>query len=160
SGLRCQRVSFAVHQGICMQGERGLLFTSYRAVLFDDRMQPRAALKLEGRPSRTRVSADGRVGAMTVFVAGHAYTRSFSTKTILVGMASGDVLADLEQFTTWRDGRRFGAADFNFWGVTFARDSNVFYATLRTVGDVALPSGQTTRRAQTFLVRGDLGLRK
>src|SRR5262249_33675337 len=31
---------------------------------------------------------------------------------------------------------------------------------LRTVGDVALPSGQTTRRAQTFLVRGDLGLRK
>src|SRR5262249_19851625 len=88
------------------------------------------------------------------------YTRSFSTKTILVDMASGDVLADLEQFTTWRDGRRFGAADFNFWGVTFARDSNVFYATLRTVGDVALPSGQTTRRAQTFLVRGDLGLRK
>ena len=24
----------------------------------------------------------------------------------------------------------FKAADFNFWGVTFARDSNVFYATL------------------------------
>src|SRR5205823_7549531 len=74
--------------------------------------------------------------------------------------ASGDVLGDLEQFTTWRDGTRFSAADFNFWGVTFARDSNVFYASLRTVGDFKTSSGQVTRRAQTYLVRGDLGLRK
>jgi hypothetical protein len=85
-----------------------------------------------------------------VFVTGQAHgyaDSSFSTKTILLDMASGEVLGDLEQFTTWRDGRRFKAADFNFWGVTFAHDSNTFYATLQTAG-------------QTYLVRGDLGLRK
>jgi hypothetical protein len=62
-------------------------------------------------------------------------------------MGSGDVLGELEQFSTWRDGVRFRAADFNFWGVTFNRDSNIFYATLSTGG-------------ASYLVRGDLGLRK
>ena len=66
-------------------------------------------------------------------------------------METGDALGDLEQFGTWRNGARFKAADFNFWGVTFAADSNVFYATLRTAS-----TGQPT----TFLVRGDLALRK
>ena len=72
---------------------------------------------------------------------------SFSTKTTIVDMATGDEIGDLESFATWRDGKRISAKDFNFWGVTFARDSNVFYATLKTAG-------------KTYLVRGDLGLRK
>jgi hypothetical protein len=59
-------------------------------------------------------------------------------------MASGEVLTDLEHFTTWKDGARFHAADFNFWGVTFSRDSNMFYASLGTKGT-------------TYLVRGDPG---
>src|SRR6185503_3685589 len=86
----------------------------------------------------------------TVFVTGqsHGYAgSSFSTKTSLVDMMSGDQLGDLEQFATWRNGTRFQAADFNFWGVTFARDSNTFYASLKTAG-------------KTYLVRGDLRLRK
>jgi hypothetical protein len=148
-GLRCERVSFAVGQGICLQADRGV-FTTYKAVLFNEQLQSRLSFKLEGSPSRTRISSDGRVGAITIFLTGlaHGYSSSsFSTKTMLVDMASGDVLGDLEQFATWRDGKRFSAADFNFWGVTFARDSNSFYASLRTGG-------------QTYLVRGDLGLRK
>jgi hypothetical protein len=148
-GLRCERASFAAGQGICLQADRGV-FTTYRAVLFNERLQSRLSFKLEGSPSRTRISADGRVGAITVFVTGQAHgysSSSFSTKTMLVDMASGDVLGDLEQFSTWRDGKRFSAADFNFWGVTFARDSNTFYASL-----------QTARK--TYLVQGDLGLRK
>ena len=86
-----------------------------------------------------------------MFVMGHSYSASsFSTETILVDMASGDVLGDLEQFTTWRDGKRFSSPDFNFWGVTFARESNVFFASLRTIADVRSPAGQTTRQAQRF----------
>jgi hypothetical protein len=157
-GLRCERASFAGKQGICLEAE-GRLFMTYRATLFNEQLQPRMSFKLEGRPSRTRVSPDGRVGAITMFVTGHGYLSAFSTKTILLDMASGDVLGDLEQFTTWRDGSRFAAPDFNFWGVTFARDSNVFYASLRTIVDVQLPEGKV-RRAQTYLVRGELGLRK
>jgi hypothetical protein len=148
SGLTCERVSYAAGEGICLQADRGVL-TTYRAVLFDRMFAPGRRITLEGSPSRTRISADGRVGAVTVFIGqAHGYSNSsFSTKTTLIDMASGEVLTDLEQFTTWRNGARFSAPDFNFWGVTFAKDSNVFYASLRTNGS-------------TFLVRGDLGLRK
>jgi hypothetical protein len=147
--LGCERISFAATNGICLQAERGV-FTTYKAVLFDRDLKARTSFKLDGSPSRTRISADGRVGAITVFVTGqsHGYAGSgFSTKTSLIDMASGDELGDLEQFSTWQNGTRFQAADFNFWGVTFARDSNIFYASLKTAG-------------KTYLVRGDLGLRK
>jgi len=147
AGLRCERVSFAAGRGICLQADRGV-FTSYKAVLIDRALTAIGSMKLDGSPSRSRVAPDGRVGAFTVFVSGHAYAASgFSTRTTLVDMASGDALGDLEQFTTWRNGVRFKAADFNFWGVTFTRDSNVFYASLGTGG-------------KTYLLKGDLALRK
>jgi hypothetical protein len=145
----CDRVSFAAGQGICLQTERGM-FTTYKAVLFDAAMQPRREIKLDGSPSRTRISTDGRLGAVTVFVTGQAHgysSAAFSTKTSLIDMATGEELTDLEQFTTWKDGVKVHAPDFNFWGVTFAKDSNMFYATLKTDG-------------KTYLVQGDLGLRK
>ncbi len=152
AGLTCDRVSYAAGRGICLQTQRGL-FMTYQAVFFTRTLDATRSIKLDGRPSRTRVSSDGRVGAITVFVTGqHGYSSPFSTKTTILDMATGDELGDLEQFTTWRDGARFKSADFNFWGVTFARDSNLFYATLRTAG--------TTSHATTYLVRGDLGLRK
>jgi hypothetical protein len=150
----CERVSYAAGHGICLQADRGM-FTTYRAQFFDSALRATHTVKLAGSPSRTRLSSDGRVGAITVFVTGQAHGyggSSFSTKTTILDMASGDELGDLEQFTTWKDGARFKKPDFNFWGVTFARDSNVFYATLRTAGP--------TSSGVTYLVRGDLGLRK
>ena len=150
----CERVGYAAGRGICLAADRGV-FTSYKAIFFDRDLKALHSSKLAGSPSRTRVSPDGRVGAITVFVTGqtHGYMGAkFSTKTTILDMAGGDELGDLEQFTTWRDGARFKGADFNFWGVTFARDSNVFYATLQTA------NGSST--VKTYLVRGDLGLRK
>jgi len=147
TGIPCERVSFGGQRGLCLQATRRLL-TTYRAVLFDRDFNTVGTWDLSGGPSRTRVAPDGRVGAITVFVVGHGYGSStFSTRTTLVDMASGDQLGDLEQFTTWRDGARIKAQDFNFWGVTFGRDSNIFYATLGTQG-------------KTYLVKGDLALRK
>ncbi len=145
--LECERVAFAAGHGICLRADRGV-FTTYKALLLDQDLQIRGMIPLDGTPSRARISPDGRVGAVTVFVAGDGYTNvALSTRTILIDMAAGEVLGDLEQFTTWRDGARFKAIDFNFWGVTFTRDSNVFYASLQTGGKV-------------YLVKGDLGLRK
>jgi hypothetical protein len=147
AGPACERVSFAVGRGICLQADRGM-FTTYKAQFFDRNFKPTGSMKLDGSPSRTRISRDGRVGALTVFLTGHAYAATgFSTRTVLLDMASGDVLGELEQFATWRNGTRFKAADFNFWGVTFTRDSNIFYASLGTAGT-------------SYLVKGDLGLRK
>ena len=67
--------------------------------------------------------------------------------TTLIDTASGAVLADLEQFAVTRDGKPFKAVDFNFWGVTFAADSNTFYATLGT-------------GSEQLLIRGDAGARR
>jgi Tol biopolymer transport system component len=101
-------------------------------------------------PSRTRVSPDGHWAAATVFEHGHSYAEDgFSTRTSIVDTATGHVHSDLEQFTVERDGQRFNKADFNFWGVTFAPDSDTFYATLSSGGVNYLVVGRlTTRRAR------------
>jgi hypothetical protein len=155
TGLQCERVAFAAGHGICLQADRGIL-TSYSAVVFDAAFQPRHTLKLDGSPSRTRISPDGRLGAITVFVTGqeHGYSSSsFSTKTTIVDLASGAVLGDLEQFTTTRAGQPFHAADFNFWGVTFAADSNSFFASLQTARRIHLVRGDI--RARSLMVMHD-----
>lgn len=146
TALSCERLSFARDKGLCLRVERGV-FNRYVAVLVDGRLNGGASIKLQGLPSRTRASADGRVAAVTVFVVGDSYAADFSTRTTLVDLASGDEIGELEQFATWRNGARFRAVDFNFWGVTFAADGNTFYASLRTAGT-------------TYLVRGELALRK
>jgi hypothetical protein len=146
TALSCERLSFARDKGLCLRVERGV-FNRYVAVLVDSRLNGGASIKLQGLPSRTRASADGRVAAVTVFVVGDSYAADFSTRTTLVDLASVDEIGELEQFATWRNGARFRAVDFNFWGVTFAADGNTFYASLRTAGT-------------TYLVRGELALRK
>jgi hypothetical protein len=143
----CERVSFAGGRGLCLHTDRGV-FNTHTALVLGRDLKPGPSIKLEGLPSRTRISADGRIGATTVFVLGDDYASdSFSTRTTIVDVSSGDEIGQLEGFSTWRDGARFRAADFNFWGVTFAGDGTTFYASLRTAG-------------RTYLVRGELALRK
>ena len=105
-------------------------------------------VELPGIVSRARVSPDGRWGAATGFVTGHSYRdKGFSTSTYLLDMTDGSVVTDLETFTVTRDGRTIDSVDFNFWGVTFARDGDRFYATLGTAG-------------KTYLVEGSVGTRR
>ena len=148
TGLVCERVYFAAGRGLCLVPEQSPLYTRYRAKIFGPDFVPRGQVDLAGIPSRARVSADGRYGATTVFVNGHSYREAgqFSTHTTLIDMKRAKVLADVEKFTVLRSGKRFRRVDFNFWGVTFARNSNRFYATLGTGG-------------KTFLVEGDVGAR-
>lgn len=146
--LRCDRVHFAAGQGLCLEAKRGVV-TTFRAHLFDEEFRIRRTLPLDGVPSRARLSPDGRRAAMTVFVSGHSYeSADFSTRTTVVDAASGEILvADLEAFVVLRDGSPFKSADFNFWGVTFARDSDRFFATLGTGG-------------RFYLIEGDLAARQ
>ena len=82
-----------------------------------------------------------------MFVTGHSYAIvGFSTQTLLIDLADGDVIADLEvDFTTRKDGDVFQAVDFNFWGVTFI-DEQHFYATLGTGGNTYLVEGDVEAR--------------
>jgi sucrose-6-phosphate hydrolase SacC (GH32 family) len=118
-------------------------------------MQIQHTIPLEGFPSRTRVSADGRYAAMTQFVSGHSYAdSSFSTQTNLIDLADNTVIANLEDFEVWRDDKRFNLPDFNFWGVAFAQDSNMFYATLSTDGKMYLVAGDIAERSFTVVHEG------
>ena len=125
----------------------------YSARLFDaTTFTPHAQFGLNGVPSRSRVSIDGKLAAFTVFVTGHGYTAlDFSTQTLILDTAKGEPIADLESFTVLRDGKPFKESDFNFWGVTFTRDARDFYATLSTGGKHFLIRGNIADRTATIL---------
>lgn len=113
-------------------------------MLFDASFEKLHELSLAGAPSRARISPDGELAATTVFVTGHSYAQAgFSTRTAIVDVRTGRELGELEQFTVRRDEKVIRSVDFNFWGVTFARNHDRFYATLGT-------------RGKTYLVEGNL----
>jgi hypothetical protein len=129
---------------------------AFTAELFDANFQKTRTLSLNGFPSRTRVSSDGRYAAITVFVSGHSYaTAGFSTETQIIDAATGDpVVANLEQMEVWWKGVRRQSPDANFWGVTFAKNSDRFYATLGTGGSVYLVEGSIRENRITILRDG------
>jgi hypothetical protein len=154
--LSCERVYYAAGHGICMGvAPSGV---DYTATIFNERLEGEHTIPLQGLPSRARVSADGRYGAMTVFVTGDSYLESstaFSTRTYVVDMATGKVPAQLEQFKVTKDGEPFEAVNFNFWGMTFDPiDSNRFYATLGTGDHHYLVEGDIAGREMKVLRDG------
>jgi hypothetical protein len=154
--LACERVYYAAGHGICMGvAPSGV---DYRAEVFDSRLHPVEEVALTGFPSRARVSADGRYGAMTVFVSGDSYLQApsaFSTRTVILDFDSGERVGQLEQFDVTKDGKPFDAVDFNFWGVTFVPgDSNRYYATLGTGDSHYLVEGDIAARTMRVLRDG------
>jgi hypothetical protein len=147
-GLRCDRVTFGTNAGLCVARGGGFA-AGYRAQILGPDLRVRAAVGVEGVPSRARVSRDGRYGTVTMFVTGHSYALagSFSTQTTLIDLARGATIADLEDFTVTRDGRQVTAIDVNYWGVTFdPSDSDRFWATLATGGHTYLIEGSISAR--------------
>lgn len=147
----CETIYFAGGKGSCLTADRGV-FTSYTASIFDAAFRKLHVIPLNGIPSRTRVSPNGRLAAVTVFVTGHGYDSvDFTTQTSLIETASGAVVADLEKFQVTKDGQPFEAKDFNYWGVTFAPDSDRFYATLSTNRKHYLIQGSVKARSARVL---------
>jgi hypothetical protein len=146
-GLSCERVYFAVGEGLCLTV--GGASSAGSAVLFDQNFNVRSTIKASGLPSRARISADGRYGAMTFFVSGDSYATAgqFSTRTSIIDMQSGTVLANLEDFTVRKDGQVLNSPNRNFWGITFEQNSDHFYATMGS-GD------------KTYLIEGDIAARE
>jgi hypothetical protein len=150
--LSCERVFYAAGAGICLVADEKKLPVRYSAFTFDAAFTQRYAYALTGPPIRARVSPDGRRAAFTVFETGHSYAdESFSTRTTIVDIPGGQSLGDLEQFAVRKDGKPFKAVDFNFWGLTFARNGDDFFATLRTGGQRYLVRGSIDAREMTVL---------
>jgi len=152
TGLSCQRVYLGGPRGLCLTSEFRDGNTVWWAVIFDGDFREQARLEVRGEPSRVRVSPDGHYAAATLFESGHAYSeRGFSTRTDIFDLSTRQPLGDLEQYAARRDGKPFAAADFNFWGVTFASDSDLFYATLDTGGVSYLVKGRVSQRSLDLL---------
>ena len=154
--LACGRIYYAAGNGLCLNQDTSstdpLAPPLVSVTLFGSDFQPRHQLTAEGILSRARISPDGKYAAYTVFVTGHSYEDiDMSTATVLLDTASGASLGNLEDFETWKDGQLYEAPEFNFWGVTFARDSNTFYATLRNGNTIYLVQGDLAARRLTVL---------
>ncbi len=151
TSLSCDRVDIAGDVGICLGAERGVV-TTYKAYLFGSDLRPTHSFRVAGEPSRARLSRNGHLAAVTVFVSGHSYTGpAFSTATTLYDVRKQRELGNLEQFAIFRDGQRINPVDQNFWGVTFASDDDTFYATFATSGTTYLVRGSIrTRQVHTL----------
>ncbi|MGC0414920.1 hypothetical protein [Embleya sp. AB8] len=144
----CDRVYAAGGTAVCLAVEGGLTKTNVALVL-DANLRRLRRVELAGTPNRARVSASGRMASWTVFVYGDSYaSTTFSTRTSILDTRTGELVADLEDFTTTRDGKELRSPDRNFWGVTFTADDDTFYATL-----------STNSSGRTYLVRGELRAR-
>jgi hypothetical protein len=147
--LRCARVHLsAAGVGLCLARRRGFA-AGYEARLLGPDLRVRHTVPVDGIPSRARVSPDGRYGAVTLFVTGDSYAEpgSFSTRTTIIDLVRGRRVAELEDFAVVHGERRVTAIDVNFWGVTFARESDRFFATLATGGRTYLLEASVRRRA-------------
>lgn len=142
SALSCLRVYAAGGTGTCLRQDGAL--ATFQIAILDSKLNVEKQIPLVGVPNRTRVSADGRLVAWTVFVAGDSYNNGrFSTRAGLIDLASEDMVDSLEFLSVTLDGHPYTADDLNFWGVTFAADDNTFYATMSTAG-------------HRYLVKGDI----
>jgi hypothetical protein len=152
--LRCERVYFAAGRGLCLTAPEG--DDGGRVMIFDSSMRVLGEMPSVGLPSRARVSPDGRYGAATVFVNGHGYEAAggFTTATTIVDMRKESVVANLESFRVNGNGRPLEASDLDYWGVTFAGDSDRFFATLRSGEHHYLVEGSVGRRAVKVLRDG------
>jgi hypothetical protein len=153
--LSCERLHYAAGGGVCLVADERLPIVRYLAYTFDASFQRGPEIELTGPPIRARVAADGRRAAVTVFERGHSYAdAAFSTRTTVIEIATGRVIADLEDFAVDKDGAPFTSIDFNFWGLTFAHDGDTFYATLKTQGERYLIKGSVDARRATVVRPG------
>lgn len=152
SSLTCLRFHASAGTGVCLSSSPGALAQDNRALIVDSELRTVRTFPLAGTPSRARVSPSGRFAAWTVFVAGESYGSAFfSTRTSIVDTRTGALDADLEKYTIELDGRPYSASDANFWGVTFSKDDDTFYATLGTNNQTYLVKGSIAGRSVTTL---------
>jgi dipeptidyl aminopeptidase/acylaminoacyl peptidase len=152
ASLKCDRVYYAGGRGLCLTALGFWPKITYAAKIFDANFTVLKQIPLSGIPSRARISADGRYGATTVFVNGDSYAAgNFSTRTNIIDMRSGQIVANLEKFSVMRNGERFSNTNFNFWGVTFARDDDHFYATLGSGPNTYLVAGSIGKRSMRVI---------
>ncbi|HLI55935.1 MAG TPA: hypothetical protein VKY26_02765 [Actinomycetota bacterium] len=156
SPLTCARVAYASGRGLCLTKPATGVVSTTKAIVFGPHFNTLFTVPLTGFPSRAQVSPNGEYGAVTNFVAGDSYATmgQFSTRTDIIDLRTGTLLFDLAKLQVTRNGSPFTEVDFNFWGVTFAKDNQHFYATLGTGGQTYLIEGDVATEQATVMLSG------
>ncbi|MFE6161610.1 TolB family protein [Streptomyces sp. NPDC056486] len=150
-GPSCERFYAAGDTALCLQRRSGIPPKSY-AIVLDRQLREKRRIALTGIPNRARVSASGRMLSWTMFATGDSYAgSSFSTRTSILDTRTGYLIKNMEEIPLTLDGRRYHSPDVNYWGVTFAKDDNRFYATVSTKGRTYLVQGDMTKWAARTL---------
>jgi hypothetical protein len=153
--LTCDRVAMAGDVGVC-SATKVSTFATYSASIFDPTFATRSEVPLPGPPNRVRVSPDGHWATITSFVHGDSYAdANFSTRAAIVDTTTGRSTGNLEQFRVTQNGHVVGAINRNYWGVTFAADSDHFYATQAVGADIRMIAGRRSAR-EAHTVKDDV----
>ncbi|MER7513796.1 hypothetical protein ABTX82_36585 [Streptomyces lavendulae] len=140
-GPACERFYATGERALCLRKLPGIPACT-QALVLDRRLREIKRVTVPGIPNRARVSASGNVLSWTAFATGDSYaTTAFSTRTSILDLRTGYLISSMEEIPLTIDGTRYHAGDVNYWGVTFARDDNRFYATVSTKGRTHLVEG-------------------
>ncbi|MFP3987367.1 hypothetical protein U9R90_07645 [Streptomyces sp. E11-3] len=143
TGLTCRRFYASGGSAVCLTTKPGIPPRT-QAVIFDRALRTKRTVTFGGTPDRARVSPSGRMVSWTVFVSGDSYAgSSFSTRSGILDTRTGYLIKNMETIQLSIGKKRYSAPDVNYWGITFSRDDNRFYATVST-------------RGKTYLVEGDM----
>jgi hypothetical protein len=149
--LVCERVHFAAGRGICLTADHNET-TRYFAVVFDDQFSRLSSLDLDGAPTFARVSPDGALAAASFQTSPPTAQMPFApTETLIIDTSTGDVVADLSDFELIREGSPVSETEVDHWGVTFAPDGDLFYASVRFGGNTYLARGSIEARTLEVL---------
>ncbi|MEN8652487.1 hypothetical protein ABCR94_18265 [Streptomyces sp. 21So2-11] len=141
SAMPCHRFYAGGATAVCLASRPGIPPRT-KAVILDRDLKEKRSVLLPGVPNRARVSASGRMVAWTVFVTGDSYSSSsFSTRSGILDTRTGYLIKNMETIQVYLGGKRYHSSDVNFWGVTFARDDNRFFATMASRGKTYLVEG-------------------
>ena len=151
--LSCERAAFAGSRGVCLVTEEQESSTHY-AYVFNDRFERLHKMRLAGVPNRLRLSPDGQLAAISVSEHTHNDPLvDFIARTVLIQTETG-TSKDLREFRYTLDGKLLRARGLGVWGVTFAADSNRFFATLEVKKTNYLVEGDVAKRAIRVLRAG------
>ena len=151
TGLVCERVHFAAGHGVCLAAEHGAE-SSYFAQVFGADFQPTSRIGLNGAPSYARVSPDGNLAAASFQTSPPTELMPIApSQTWLLDTTSGEVVADLAKFALLRDGVTVVEPDVDYWGVTFKRDGDGFYVSVRFGGNIYLAQGSISAQRLTVI---------
>lgn len=109
---------------LCLRPDGPL--ATYQLAVLDRHLTVEDTYPLVGVPNRARVSPSGHVLTWTVLVTGDSYNGGkFSARVGMLDTATHETVDTLETYAVTREGRPYRAVDLNFWGVTFADDTEL-----------------------------------